>query len=114
MHELIGHGSGSGSSSGGGVNAWDPHHPFRLASAGDNCTVHLWNIRKASARACLGVLNQENDLSSSFANSNDFAIRKKQRFEVHHSNRSLPRMQEGWNLTEDPSRYWHLLLAETL
>ena len=52
MYELIGHGSGSGSSSGGGVNAWDPHHPIQLASAGNDCTVHLWVIRKASARAC--------------------------------------------------------------
>lgn len=52
-HELIGHT--------GGVNGleWDPQHPFRLASAGEDCTVRLWDIRKAGASACLGVLDRE-------------------------------------------------------
>jgi len=52
-HELIGHR--------GGVNCleWDPQHPFRLASAGEDCTVRLWDIRKAGASACLGVLDRE-------------------------------------------------------
>ena len=57
--------------------------------------MHLWDIHKATPRACLGVLNQENDTSKRFANSNDFAPWKKQRFEFDQSNRSLPRMQEG-------------------
>ena len=50
MHELNGHGWG-GDGGSGGVNAvaWDPHHPFRLASAGNDCTVHLWDIHKAGA-----------------------------------------------------------------
>ena len=52
-HELLGHG--------GGVNGleWDPQHPFRLASAGEDCTVRLWDIRKAGASACLGILDRE-------------------------------------------------------
>jgi WD40 repeat protein len=52
-HELVGHT--------GGVNGvmWDPAHPFRLASAGEDCTVRLWDIRKAGASACLGVLDRE-------------------------------------------------------
>ncbi|KAL7525790.1 hypothetical protein ACHAXR_002599, partial [Thalassiosira sp. AJA248-18] len=64
-HELIGHG-------GGGVNAvaWDPCHPFRLASGGDDCTVRLWDIRKAGAAACLGVLNRENEMYNGVTNSN--------------------------------------------
>ena len=41
------------------------------------------------------MLNQENDMSKSFANSNDFAPWKKQRSEFNQSNRSLPWMQEG-------------------
>jgi WD40 repeat protein len=59
-HELIGHSRNAGGG-GGGVNAiaWDPHHPFRLASGGNDCTIRLWDIRKAGAAACLGVLNRE-------------------------------------------------------
>ncbi|KAL7440433.1 hypothetical protein ACHAXH_006868 [Discostella pseudostelligera] len=61
-HELIGHSrNAGGGGGGGGVNAiaWDPYHPFRLASGGDDCTVRLWDIRKAGAAACLGVLDKE-------------------------------------------------------
>jgi len=47
MHGLIGHVLDSGSDD-AGVNAmaWDPHHLFQLASASDDCTVHLWDIHK--------------------------------------------------------------------
>ena len=60
-HELIGHGSGTAY---GGVNAilWDPCHPFRLASGGNDCTVRLWDIRKAGSQACLGVLDRQNGI----------------------------------------------------
>ena len=56
-HELVGHN--------GGVNAvsWDPNHPFRLASGGEDCTVRLWDIRKAGRKACLGVLDRDNGYS---------------------------------------------------
>ncbi len=59
-HELIGHSRNAGGGS-GGVNAiaWDPHHPFRLASGGDDCTIRLWDIRKAGIAACLGVLDRD-------------------------------------------------------
>ncbi|KAL3786863.1 hypothetical protein HJC23_013784 [Cyclotella cryptica] len=52
-HELVGHG-------GGGVNVvvWDPDHPFRLASGGEDGTVRLWDVRKGGSRACLGVLDR--------------------------------------------------------
>mmetsp|Transcript_27018 Transcript_27018/g.57888 ORF Transcript_27018/g.57888 Transcript_27018/m.57888 type:complete len:700 (-) Transcript_27018:713-2812(-) len=86
-HELIGHGTG-----GGGVNAvaWDPHHPFRLASGGDDCTVRLWDIRKAGAAACLGVLNRENEMDSGGDTNDDWTLspRKRQRTEV-----SMPPMR---------------------
>ncbi|KAL7460053.1 hypothetical protein ACHAXS_000521, partial [Conticribra weissflogii] len=54
-HELIGHG-------GGGVNAicWDPFHPFRLASGGDDHQIRLWDVRKSGPSACLGVLDRDN------------------------------------------------------
>jgi WD40 repeat protein len=39
---------------------WDPQHPFRLASGGDDGTVRLWDVRKAGSAACLGVLDREN------------------------------------------------------
>mmetsp|Transcript_3766 Transcript_3766/g.6973 ORF Transcript_3766/g.6973 Transcript_3766/m.6973 type:complete len:760 (+) Transcript_3766:202-2481(+) len=54
-HELIGHGTG-------GVNAiaWDPFHPFRLASGGDDHQIRLWDIRKSGSAACLGVLDRDN------------------------------------------------------
>lgn len=80
-HELVGHN--------GGVNSvlWDPYHPFRLASGGDDCTIRLWDIRKAGSAACLGILNRENEMFSgggdvSSVNDDDdysTAIRKKQR-----------------------------------
>jgi len=76
-HELIGHGAAAGGGGsdigmssaeggGGGVNAlaWDPSHPFRLASAGDDGTVRLWDIRKAGSAACLGVLDREKEVGS--------------------------------------------------
>ena len=52
-HELVGHT--------GGVNAvaWDPTHPFRLASGGEDGTVRLWDVRKAGRHACLGVLDRD-------------------------------------------------------
>jgi len=61
-HELSGHAyCGNGSGGSGGVNAvaWDPCHPFRLASGGDDGAVRLWDIRKAGTAACLGVLDRE-------------------------------------------------------
>mmetsp|Transcript_5597 Transcript_5597/g.12183 ORF Transcript_5597/g.12183 Transcript_5597/m.12183 type:complete len:137 (-) Transcript_5597:404-814(-) len=76
-HELIGHGAAAGGGGsdigmssaeggGGGVNAlaWDPSHPFRLASASDNDTVQLWDICKAGSAAYLGVLNREKEVGS--------------------------------------------------
>ena len=63
-HELVGHGRGG---AGGGVNcvAWDPGHPFRLVSGGDDRTVRVWDVRKAGEAACLGVLDRERDISYS-------------------------------------------------
>jgi len=86
-HELVGHGNG-------GVNAvlWDPYHPFRLASGGDDCTIRLWDIRKAGSAACLGVLNRENEMFSGVGdvsvNDDDYstAIRKKQRESLYTTN----------------------------
>jgi len=74
-HGLIGPGATGGCGSdigmssaegGGGVNAlaWDPSHPFRLASASDNDTVQLWDICKAGSAAYLGVLNREKEVGS--------------------------------------------------
>ena len=87
-HELVGHGTG-----GGGVNcvAWDPYHPFRLASGGDDCTVRLWDIRKAGSAACLGVLNRENEMYSSKDTTLDHweqPPRKKQRADLLSTNNS--------------------------
>eukprot|EP01082_Thalassiosira_pseudonana_P003085 g3551.t1 g3551 contig12:2303120-2304985(+) len=76
-HELIGHGT-----SGGGVNTitWDPQHPFRLASGGDDGTVRLWDVRKAGSAACLGVLDRENGPGSDVTrNDNIISPFKKQR-----------------------------------
>ena len=80
-HELIGHG-------GGGVNAivWDPFHPFRIASGGDDGTVRLWDVRKAGASACLGVLDRENGMYSSSLGDESTSERpslKKQRGHMH-------------------------------
>ncbi len=92
-HELIGHR--------GGVNCleWDPQHPFRLASAGEDCTVRLWDIRKAGASACLGVLDREKGMYGDY----DFTIKttlvqpspKKRRVGVqqHHHINDLSRFQ---------------------
>ena len=85
-HELVGHGT-----SGGGVNAvqWDPYHPFRLASGGDDCTVRLWDIRKAGAAACLGVLNRENEMYSGGGYMDNDLMqppRKKQRASISTAN----------------------------
>lgn len=87
-HELVGH-------SNGGVNSvlWDPYHPFRLASGGDDCTIRLWDIRKAGSAACLGILNRENEMFSgvgdvSSVNDDDYStvIRKKQRASLSTTN----------------------------
>ena len=88
-HELVGHGTNGG----GGVNAvaWDPNHPFRLASGGDDCTVRLWDIRKAGAAACLGVLNRENE-------NEDMAMMhspKRQKLMPHNSMKSMSAMMNG-------------------
>jgi len=86
-HELIGHT--------GGVNGleWDPQHPFRLASAGEDCTVRLWDIRKAGASACLGVLDREKGMYGDDAVSSKVSLvqpsPKKRRMGVqqyHHIN----------------------------
>jgi len=44
---LIGRGSGSGGDD-AGVNAmaWDPHHMFQLASAGDDCTMAVMRMSR--------------------------------------------------------------------
>ncbi|KAL9189990.1 hypothetical protein ACHAXT_009665 [Thalassiosira profunda] len=85
-HELVGHE--------GGVNAvaWDPHRPFRLVSGGDDCTVRIWDVRKAGAAACLGALNREGETNGGAA-SNGWASppRKKQRVGLHYA--SASRMQ---------------------
>ena len=87
-HELVGH-------NGGGVNSvlWDPYHPYRLASGGDDCTIRLWDIRKAGSAACLGILNRENEMFSgvgdvSSINDDDYStvIRKKQRASLSTAN----------------------------
>jgi len=85
-HELVGHRNG-------GVNAvlWDPYHPFRLASGGDDCTVRLWDIRKAGSAACLGILNRENEMFSGVGDvsiDDDYStvIRKKQRASLSTTN----------------------------
>ncbi|KAL3794645.1 hypothetical protein HJC23_010073 [Cyclotella cryptica] len=78
-HELVGHD--------GGVNvvAWDPCHPFRLASGGEDGTVRLWDVRKVGPHACLGVLNKDrgyfDQMDSGFDLS--FPPLKQQRAEVY-------------------------------
>jgi WD40 repeat protein len=94
-HELIGHT--------GGVNCveWDPQHPFRLASAGEDCTVRLWDIRKAGASACLGVLDREKGMcgdDDDYVSSKTTLVQpspKKRRLGVHqhHHINDLSRFQ---------------------
>lgn len=79
-HELVGHT--------GGVNtiAWDPTHPFRLASAGEDGTVRLWDIRKAGRNACLGILDRNHgyyDVGASTA----LPSTKRQRMSLNDSQR---------------------------
>ncbi|KAL3764538.1 hypothetical protein ACHAW5_004802 [Stephanodiscus triporus] len=60
-HELtIGGVDVGGGGGGGGVNAvaWDPRHPFRLASGDDDGAVRLWDVRKAGRAGCVGVLDR--------------------------------------------------------
>ena len=75
-HELVGHGADG---SGGGVNcvAWDPGHPFRLVSGGDDRTVRVWDVRKAGEAACLGVLDKERDIGYSSAGLEPAAKRQR-------------------------------------
>ncbi len=94
-HELIGHT--------GGVNCveWDPQHPFRLASAGEDCTIRLWDIRKAGASACLGVLDREKGMcgdDDDYVSSKTTLVQpspKKRRLGVqqHHHINDLSRFQ---------------------
>lgn len=50
----------------GAINAvaWDPCHPFRLASGDEHGAVRLWDVRKAGNAACLGVLDRDGDGTS--------------------------------------------------
>jgi len=51
-HELVGHGAD-------GVNslAWSPSNEFILASASNDHTVRLWDIRKSGSSACVAILD---------------------------------------------------------
>ncbi|KAL3822471.1 hypothetical protein ACHAXA_006899 [Cyclostephanos tholiformis] len=66
-HELTTTTSG-GDGGCGGINSvvWDPIHPFRLASGGDDGAVRLWDVRKSGNAACLGALDPDVDGTSSF------------------------------------------------
>ena len=78
-HELVGHNDG--------VNAvaWDPNHPFRLASGGDDGTVRLWDVRKAGRNACLGVLDRNFGYSDSVGCRETLAPpSKRQRASINH------------------------------
>lgn len=79
-HELVGHN--------GGVNsvAWDPNHPFRLASGGEDGTVRLWDIRKAGHNACLGVLDRNHGYSDVGASSEIHPM-KRQRISLRDNRR---------------------------
>ncbi|EJK49233.1 hypothetical protein THAOC_31912 [Thalassiosira oceanica] len=93
-HELIGHGADG---SGGGVNcvAWDPGHPFRLVSGGDDRTVRVWDVRKAGEAACLGVLDKVHDISYSSSESEPAA--KRQRVRLPHSSAARSRGVGGFH-----------------
>jgi hypothetical protein len=97
-HELSGHAYG-GSGGGGGVNAvaWDPCHPFRLASGGDDGAVRLWDIRKAGTAACLGVLDREDGSSRNGYEHLEYAnydqCRKRQRAAINASRRTYDGIQ---------------------
>lgn len=79
-HELLGHA--------GGVNAvaWDPTHPFRLASAGEDGTVRLWDVRKAGKNACLGILDRNHGYADVTANKSIHST-KRQRISINDSKR---------------------------
>lgn len=81
-HELAGHS--------GGVNAvaWDPTHPFRLASGGEDGTVRLWDVRKAGRNACLGVLDRDHGyFDPTSENSTHEHLMKRQRITLYDNRR---------------------------
>lgn len=62
-HELVGHGAD-------GVNslAWSPTNEFILASASNDHTVRLWDIRKSGSAACVAILDNQCDNSDNNRN----------------------------------------------
>lgn len=96
-HELIGHS--------GGVNGleWDPQHPFRLASAGEDCTVRLWDIRKAGAASCLGVLNREKGMYDGYDGTSSCKVTSVQ---PSSKKRRLGIQQQHNQVNNDMSRFY--------